>query len=227
MSSALRIRVWDLPTRAFHWALVILAIFSFATGKIAGSWVEWHMRSGYAILTLLIFRLAWGVVGSETARFASFVRGPRRALAYARGLFAPVHPFTLGHNPVGGWMVLLLLAAFLAQALSGLFVDDEIANQGPLAAKASNAFVARMSQVHEVNQWILVAAAAAHVSAIAFYRFKLKVELVGPMVHGWKTLPAEPRVPEPARASPFIAAVLLACAAAFVYWLVVIYARPS
>ena len=85
MSAApVRIRVWDLPTRIFHWALTVLVLFSFATGKLGGSWLDWHMRSGYVILTLLVFRLAWGVLGSETARFASFLRGPGALLRYAR-----------------------------------------------------------------------------------------------------------------------------------------------
>jgi cytochrome b len=220
-----RIRVWDLPTRIFHWTLVVLVVFSFTTGKIGGSWMEWHLRSGYAILALLLFRLAWGVAGSDTARFAQFVRGPRTAWAYARGTLASGRPASLGHNPLGGWMVLLMIAILLLQAATGLFADDEIATQGPLAAKVSNAWVARMSAIHSYNEWAVVATAALHVMAIAAYRWGFKQDLLSPMLHGWKPVPAESRPPEPARASSLLALALAAIAAAFVYWLVAIFPK--
>ena len=97
---ATRIRVWDLPTRIFHWALAALVIFSFTTGKIGGAWMAWHLKSGYAILVLLAFRIAWGFAGSRTARFAHFLRGPRAMLEYARETFSGRHPSTEGHNPM-------------------------------------------------------------------------------------------------------------------------------
>jgi cytochrome b len=220
-----RIRVWDLPTRVFHWTLAVLVVFSFTTGKIGGGWMEWHLKSGYAILTLLAFRLAWGVAGSHTARFASFLRGPRAAWAYGRDTLAFRHPATLGHNPLGGWMVMLMLAILVLQAFTGLFADDEIATQGPLAAKASNAWVARMTSIHKYNEWAVVAAATLHVIAIAVYRWRFKEDLVGPMLHGWKTVPAELRPPEPARTSSLLALALAAIAAALVYWLVAIFPK--
>ena len=127
---ATRIRVWDLPTRIFHWALATLVIFSFTTGKIGGAWMAWHLKSGYAILALLAFRIAWGFAGSRTARFAHFLRGPRAMLEYARETFSGRRPSTEGHNPMGGWMVILMLAALALQAATGLFADDEIATQG-------------------------------------------------------------------------------------------------
>lgn len=220
-----RIRVWDLPTRLFHWALAILVVFSFTTGKIGGTWMEWHLKSGYAILALLIFRLAWGVAGSETARFSSFLRGPRTAWAYARETLASRQPSSLGHNPLGGWMVMLMLAILLLQASSGLFADDEISTQGPLAAKVSNALVARMTTIHKYNEWVIAAAAGLHVLAIAAYRWSFKEDLLSPMLHGWKSLPAQLRPAQPAHASSLLALVLAAAAAAFVYWLVVAYPK--
>jgi cytochrome b len=122
-------------------------------------------------------------------------------------------------------MVLLMLAILLAQAASGLFADDEIATQGPLAAKVSNALVSLMSAVHSYNQWIIAGAVALHVIAIATYRWALRMDLVGPMWHGWKVAPVEmhPPAPEPARLA--LAAALLAVAAGFVYWLVVLYPK--
>lgn len=216
-----RIRVWDLPTRMFHWSLAILAVFSFTTGRIGGDWMVWHLRSGYAILTLLLFRIAWGFIGSDTARFARFLRGPRTALAYARATLAGRHPAVAGHNPLGGWMVVLMLAALALQASSGLFSDDEIATQGPLAVKVSNATVSRMSALHSYNEWVIAALVALHVLAIAVYRWRWKVALVGPMVHGW--MPADPALVAPSHRPLALAAAILASCAALVYLLVVVY----
>lgn len=220
-----RIRVWDLPTRIFHWSLAALLVFSFTTGKIGGSWMEWHLKSGYAILALLVFRLAWGLFGSQTARFTHFLRGFRAVFEYARATLGGRHPVTVGSNPIGGWMVLFMLAVLFVQASSGLFADDEIATQGPLAGKVSNALVTRMSAIHYYNGWVIVAAVSLHVVAVATYQWGFKIDLLGPMVNGWKTVPPGIRPPEPARASAALAVAILAVAAALVYALVVIYPR--
>jgi cytochrome b len=218
-----RVAVWDAPVRLFHWTLAVLVVFSFVTGKVAGSWLEWHMRSGYTILALLLFRLAWGVVGSQTARFTAFVRGPRAGLDYLKATLARRQPQVLGHNPLGGWMVLFMLAILLVQAATGLFVDDEISTQGPLAVKVSNAMVARLTTVHRYNEWVILAAVVLHVIAIATYHWGLRVNLVGPMVHGKMVIPAA--VPPPRVAASWVAAVLFAIACGTVYWLVAIYPR--
>ena len=224
MSSAPpRIRVWDLPTRIFHWTLAALVVFSFTTGKIGGSWLDWHMKSGYAILALLIFRLAWGVAGSATSRFSSFVRGPAAFIAYARDVAARRHRATIGHNPMGGWMVLFMLAILLAQAASGLFADDEIATQGPLAVKVSNTVVERMSTFHYYNGWAVAAVVGLHVLAISFYGWVLKDNRVGPMWSGWRDVAIG--TAEPASRTPWLAAVFLAVSIAAVYWLVVVYPK--
>lgn len=218
-----RIRVWDLPTRIFHWTLVVLVVFSFTTGKIGGGWMGWHLKSGYAILTLLLFRLAWGVAGSSTSRFSGFVRGPVAFYRYAGEIISKRHRAVVGHNPVGGWMVVALLLVLLAQAGSGLFSDDEIATQGPLAEKVSNAVVGKMSSFHGFNGWIIAVAAGVHVLAIAYYWFGLKDDLVKPMWNGWRAFDAG--VAQPPMRAAWLAAVLLALAAAAVYWLVVVYPK--
>ena len=218
-----RILAWDAPVRLFHWALATLVVFSFVTGKVGGYWLEWHMRSGYTILALLLFRLAWGLVGSDTARFASFVRGPGAAVEYARSVAARTHRRVLGHNPLGGWAVLAMLAALLLQAVSGLFVDDEIATRGPLVVKAPESVVGRMSALHSVNEWVVVGLVALHLAAILTYRFAFRVDLVGPMVTGYMEMPAG--TAPPARRPAWMAVVLMAFSAAFVYWLVVVYPR--
>jgi cytochrome b len=216
-----RIRVWDLPTRIFHWALAALAVFSFTTGKIGGDWMAWHLRSGYAILALVLFRLAWGFAGSRTACFAHFVRGPRAVAGYARALLAGRPPKQVGHNPLGGWMIVLMLAAIGLQAVTGLFADDEIATRGPLAAEVSNAVVSRMSALHSANEWIIAALAALHVLAIVVYRVAWNAPLAGAMVHGWMDAPAGAE--GPARRPAWLALVVLLLAALAVYALVEIY----
>ncbi|MDQ3025541.1 MAG: cytochrome b/b6 domain-containing protein [Pseudomonadota bacterium] len=201
---------WDLSTRVFHWLLAVLVVFSFTTGKIGGPWLEWHMRSGYAILALLLFRLGWGLVGSRNARFVEFVRGPRAAAVHLREILAGRIPVAAGHNPLGGWMVIAMLALLLLQAATGLFANDESSHEGPLAKMVSNAVVDRMSVIHELNQWIVVAAASLHVVAVLFYQWVLKVNLMRPMISGPQALPMR-------------AVILLLLSVAAVYALVVIY----
>jgi cytochrome b len=221
-----RVLVWDAPTRLFHWGLAALVVVSYATAKLGGTWLEWHMRSGYAVLALLLFRIAWGFAGGSTARFASFVRGPRSAAHHLRERLARREPAFVGHNPFGGWMVVLMLLVLFAQALSGLFVDDEIATQGPLYAKASGALVERMNQLHHYNEWVIVGMVALHVVAVLAYQFGLRIDLIRPMLHGRAPLP--PGVEAPRPGSWPLAAVALAASCALVYWLVVVYPRmPS
>jgi cytochrome b len=224
-STPRRVRVWDVPTRVFHWLLAALVVFSFTTGKVGGAWMDWHLKSGYAILALLVFRILWGLVGSETARFASFMRGPRAFHAYARELIAGRHPRALGHNPMGGWMIAFMIVVLAVQAACGLFADDEIATQGPLAAKVSNAMVARLTAIHSYNGWIVLAAVCVHVATIGIYQWMLHDDLVRPMVTGWRDWPAgTPAIP-PAMGSSLAAAVVLAASCAAVYWLVAIFPR--
>jgi cytochrome b len=222
-AAAARIRVWDLPTRIFHWTLATLVVFSFTTGKIGGGWMDWHLKSGYAVLTLLLFRLAWGIVGSSTSRFCAFIRGPVAFYRYASDLAARRQRTIIGHNPVGGWMVLFMLLVLLAQAGTGLFSDDEIATQGPLAEKVSNAVVARMSSFHHTNGWVIAVAVGVHVLAIAFYWFGLKDNLVKPMWSGWRAVDAG--VEQPPMRAAWLAAILLGIASAAVYWLVAVYPK--
>ena len=217
----MRITVWDAPLRLFHGSLAVLVVFSFTTGQVGGDWLAWHMRSGYAILSLLGFRILWGFVGSDTARFATFLRGPGAALRHAREALARRPGAVVGHNPLGGWMVVAMLAAVAVQAFSGLFTDDEISTQGPLAAKASSAFVARMGHWHHVNEWIVLAAVVLHVAAIVGYWKVLRTNLVRPMIDG--QLDVAPGVPAPRMRSGALALFLFAASAAAVYALVVVY----
>ena len=217
-----RFPIWDAPVRLFHWALAVLVVFSFVTGELGGSnWMPWHLKSGYCILALLIFRLAWGVVGGHAARFANFVRGPRVALEYARATLARRHQERAGHNPLGGWSVISMLVLLLLQASTGLFSNDEISTEGPLTGLVSDAMVGRLTTIHKWNVWLIVGAVALHVAVVATYQWALKVNLLGPMFHGG-TMPGN--LPT-RRGSIVLAAAILAIASAAVYYLVVILPR--
>ena len=224
-SASRRIRVWDLPTRLFHWLLAALVVFSFTTGKVGGSWMDWHLKSGYAILALILFRIAWGVFGSETARFSHFLRGPRAFIAYAGDLARKRHVPSVGHNPMGGWMIAFMIAILAAQAAFGLFADDEISTQGPLAAKVSNAFVGRMTALHYYNGWVVLAAIGVHVATIGLYQWVLRDDLVTPMFTGWRDMPAGGPARAPRLRSSLAAGALFAASCVAVYWLVVVYPR--
>jgi len=217
--------LWDAPLRLFHWTLAVLVVFSFVTGTVGVEWMPWHLRSGYAVLALLVFRLAWGFVGGTTARFAHFIRGPRAALDHVRSLVRGERPVTFGHNPLGAWMVVAMLLALLVQAVTGLFADDELRTQGPLAVKVSEAVVGRMSSVHSWNRWVVAALAALHVIAIALYQWRWRIDVLWPMVSGTRAAAGDE--PESARMGSNVLALGLLGASAFaVYWLVVIYPRP-
>lgn len=190
--ASLTVKVWDAPVRLFHWLLVALVTVSVSTGYIGGNLMRWHVWSGCTILALLIFRLLWGFAGSTTARFAHFVRGPRAALGYARGLLARTPSHTPGHNPLGGWMVLLLLASAALQAGTGLFSNDDIATEGPLYDKVSKATSDAISAVHQANAAVLLVLIGLHVAAVLYYLWYKRENLLRPMITGLKRMPAQP-----------------------------------
>lgn len=221
-----KILVWDVPVRLFHWALVILLCVSYFSGRAGGDWMKLHFWSGYGILTLLFFRIAWGFVGSTTARFSNFVKGPKAAFAHVGHLFSKAGPHDAGHNPLGGAMVVVLIVAVLAQAVTGLFsADTDMGTvNGPLALKVADAWVDRASAFH--NSWIkvLIWLAALHVFAILLYLVWKRHNLIGAMVTGRKPVHqvVEPGAPAPRLtfASARLAGSLLIASAAIVYFIV-------
>lgn len=224
--SSSRIRVWDLPVRLFHWALVILMAVSYFTGHWGGDWMKFHFWSGYAILTLILFRIAWGFVGSTTARFSDFVKGPGAAFAHLRELLGRHGPYDAGHNPMGGAMVVVLLLATLAQAATGLFSADTDTGMvtGPLAGKIADAAIDKVTAFHHYWVNVLLALVAAHVVAVLVYLLWKRHNLVRAMVTGQK--PIEQVVP-PGRPAPRLffasgrlAISLLMASAAVVYFIV-------
>ena len=178
------IRVWDLPIRLFHWLLVLCIAGSFITVNIGGNAIQLHAYFGYSILTLLIFRITWGFVGSTHARFTSFIPNPKSVLNYLQGK----SPRFLGHNPIGALSVLALLFALSVQVTTGLFVDDEIAFQGPFAKYVSNATVSFLSQIHEGNQVVIYTLITIHIAAIIYYRKFKGEDLIKPMINGDKEI---------------------------------------
>ena len=183
-------RVWDLPTRIFHWALLILVVNMVVTASLGGNAMAWHFRGGYVILSLLLFRLVWGIVGGRWSRFSSFIYAPSTIIGYLKGLGKPEH--SVGHTPLGAGSVFALLFFLLAQVGTGLFSDDEIASSGPLAKFVANATVSTATSYHKnIGKYVLILLIVLHVGAVLFYLYKRKENLIAPMIHGDKQLDAE------------------------------------
>lgn len=202
--------IWDLPVRIFHWLLVGLLGFSWWSGEQHA--MDWHRLSGYAIVGLLVFRLYWGFAGGRTARFSQFVRGPRAAIAYARGRY-PARP---GHNPIGAYSVIALLLVLATMVTSGLFaVDIDGIESGPLSDYVSFDQGRLAAKIHHMTFNVLLALVALHVFAILVYLAR-RQNLIAPMIHGRRRL-GEEEPAEPLGASWWKAALGIAAAAAFVW----------
>jgi len=178
--------VWDLPVRVMHWSLVLAVGGAWLTQNVEGDWFRWHAWCGYAVLVLVLTRIAWGFVGTRHARFAQFVRGPGAAWRYLRSLVGGRVPPYTGHNPLGAMMVLLLLAMLLVQAMTGLFANDQIMNTGPLFGYVT---AARSDTLTRIHGWLvngILAAIALHVLAVLGYLVTRSGNLIGPMFTGRK-----------------------------------------
>jgi cytochrome b len=212
-----RVRVWDVPVRIFHWSIVVLFALSWAA--VENGYMRLHLWSGLVMLALLLFRIAWGVVGSTTARFSAFARGPGKALAYLRAMVRGEREHHTGHNPAGGWMVILLLAMLLLQVATGLFSNDGVRFNGPLAAVVSSRLSDRLTILHGTIFNGIVLLVWLHIVAVLFYRFVRGEDLVAAMISGRK-----PRHEIDARTElKFVrlrwALLCLALAASIVWWI--------
>ncbi|MEP7245078.1 MAG: cytochrome b/b6 domain-containing protein [Gammaproteobacteria bacterium] len=215
-----KVLVWDLPLRAFHWLLVLSMAASWATAEIGFDWMQVHMYLGYWTLGLIVFRILWGFVGPRHARFSNFLASPARIWAYARGLAAGSMIQTVGHNPLGGIMVILMLLLVGFQAATGLFATDDIVWTGPYNGAVSGALAERLTALHHLNFNFILAAVALHLMAIAFYFLVKKQNLVGAMVHGKKDASSVP-VHEAITKSELVRAVIvILISAGLVYWLI-------
>ena len=202
------VRVWDLPTRLFHWALVVCIVGLVTTAQIGGNAMDWHFRFGYCVLTLLLFRLLWGFVGGHWSRFSTFLYSPASLLRYIRGQENGGQP--LGHSPLGALSVFAILALLLLQVGTGLFSDDEIAAVGPLSKLASGPVVSQLTHYHkDIGKVIVLILVLLHIGAIAFYRIKRKKDLIRPMLVGDVSSPTPQLASRDDAGSRALAAVIL------------------
>lgn len=206
--------VWDLPTRLFHWALAALIGLSWWSAE--EEQLELHLYSGYAVLTLILFRLLWGFLGSSTARFTNFVRGPAAVLAYTREMRGWR---AIGHSPLGALSVVALLALVLAQVATGLLnSDDDGLIEGPLAPLVSSDLADAAHDLHELLFNVLLVFIAIHVAAVIFYRLFLGKKLVGPMITGKAALDPDTQPMKPGRG--WVAVACLIAAVATTRWII-------
>lgn len=186
------VRVWDAPTRLFHWSLATCVVALLVTAQIGGSAMEWHFRLGYAVLTLLMFRFIWGLIGGHWSRFKTFLYSPRQLLRYLQG--KTEDSLSVGHNPTGALSVFALLGFLSLQVATGLFSDDEISAAGPLTRFVSSDWIANATYYHkEIGKMALIILVTAHVCAVLVYLWKWRENLVRPMITGDKHL-NEPKV---------------------------------
>ena len=213
-------RVWDLPVRVFHWALVLAVAGAWTTHALGIAYFRYHVWCGYTVLVLVAFRLLWGVVGTRHARFASFVRGPAATRRYAVQLLRGTAPHVAGHNPLGAWMVLLLLVALLAQAVLGLFGNDEIFNFGPLYGYVSNARSVALTSLHRRLFYWILGAIALHVAAVVYHRFVRREPLVRAMFTGSKSAQVVPEEEAIESSRTWLALLILGVLIVALAWIV-------
>jgi cytochrome b len=213
MSEGVRAKLWDGPTRTVHWLLVVLIPFSWWSSD---DHLDWHMWSGLSILALVAFRIFWGFAGGGAARFASFVRGPLATLAYARTLPKRAASEVPGHNPLGAWSILAILATLATQIVTGLLSSDiDGLESGPLSHLVDFDFSREMAEIHETSFRVLQALVVLHVVAVLFYLFWKRANLIGPMISGKKVFPEDPGL---AGAPAWRMLLGVAAAAALAWW---------
>jgi cytochrome b len=209
--------VWDLPLRLFHWLFALSITASWITGKAGFDWMQYHFYLGYFMIGLLVFRLIWGFIGPRHARFSSFLQKPAAIWTYAQGLFdRHSHP-SVGHNPVGALMVVLMLLLVALQVSTGLFSTDAVIWTGPYYPSVKHATASLLSSVHSVNSNFILGAVVLHLMAIIYYRTFKKQSLVSAMFTGYK--PAALVPPHHAITSSQLLKAIIVCAVAacFVY----------
>jgi cytochrome b len=220
-AAASRVAVWDPWIRLVHWAIVLLLPTLYFTAK--ADRFDLHYIAGYAMLALLVFRIAWGLVGSDTARFAGFLKNPLEGLRHLAHFRRRDEAVEIGHNAAGGWMVLVLLGLLAAQATTGLFAAHDpgmtYSQHGPLAMRVSEETSDLATRIHLRVFWVIVGAAVLHILAVIAYRVVRRQNLVKPMLTGTLEVPPGYAGPRPRMGNPMLAAALLAAAAGFAWWI--------
>lgn len=207
--------VWDIFVRLFHWSLAASVLFAWWTSEQGGNWMTWHMYAGYTVLGLVLFRILWGLFGSHYARFSEFVSGPVTTFRYGLKLLRRSEPHHLGHNPLGGWMVIALLLLAISQASTGLFANDEIFTEGPLVHLISYDLSVEITRWHKWLFDILLIAIGLHLLGVIYHQLLKKEKLIQAMLHGNKTAAAEhPAHPH----APVLRGLALALISAALVW---------
>jgi cytochrome b len=221
-SSDSTVKVWDEPTRLFHWFIVVLIAVSWISADLG--YMKVHLWSGSALLCLLIFRLIWGFFGSTTSRFSDFLRPPQHVIGYFRDLLGAEKPRYAGHNPAGGWMVLTMVLVVLVQVVTGLFSNDGIGFTGPLALRISSDVSDEITQIHGWIFFGILTFVWLHLVAIFFYYFVKRENLIQPMVTGHKHRVHLPAIVDLKFTHPYVAlAIFAAVTAAVLLFLFVPY----
>jgi cytochrome b len=217
--------VWDLPLRIFHWLFAAAVTACWITAKVGFDWMQYHFYLGYLVIGLLIFRIVWGFIGPRHARFSSFLAKPSAVGAYARHLFRRDSTPSVGHNPIGGLMVILMLLLAVVQVATGLFSTDAVIWTGPYYPVVKSSTASLLSSIHSVNQNIILAAVGLHVLAIIYYRAYKKQSLVSPMFTGYK-----PAAQVPAHyaisSSQLLKAVIVCAVSACIVYALIVNAPP-
>lgn len=214
------VRVWDLPTRLFHWTLALTVVASVVTATVGGNAMVWHMRLGLLVLALLVFRLVWGLIGGHWSRFATFLYGPRSVLAYLRGAAGAGGRVDVGHSPLGAWSVFAFLGLLSAQVATGLVADDEIATTGPLYRYVSSTTAGVASRWHAGwGQYLVIGLVALHVAAVLYYLWRKRRNLIMPMIHGDMALPQGTTASADGAGRRLAALAAAAAAVALAWWI--------
>lgn len=214
--------IWDLPLRIFHWSFAVTILASWYTAEQGADLVEIHIKLGFFALFLIVFRLLWGLIGPKHARFSQFVPSPKTLLAYLRK--SQSDKAIPGHNPLGAMMVILMILLISVQAVSGLFINDDVFSSGPYYGSISNELEKVMRFLHHNTFDFMIAAIGLHLAAVAYYWRVKKQNLVLPMITGKKTAKQVDAVDAIPHSKIILACVVATCCVGFVYWLVVMNA---
>jgi len=214
--------IWDLPLRIFHWSFAFIILASWYTAEQGADLVEIHMKLGFVALALLVFRVLWGIIGPKHARFSQFLPSPKKLLLYLRN--SKSQKTTPGHNPLGAMMVVLMILLISIQAISGLFINDDVFSSGPYYGSISNELEKTMRFLHHNTFDFMIAAIGIHLAAVAYYWRIKKQNLVLPMITGKKSTGQVEAIDAIPHSKIILACILAICCVGFVYWLVVVNA---
>ena len=214
--------IWDLPLRIFHWSFALTILACWYTAENKEDYIELHLQLGFVAIGLLIFRILWGVVGPKHARFSQFVPSPRKLIAYLKS--DKKNRSTAGHNPMGALMVILMILLISLQAISGLFINDDVFSSGPYYGSISKDLEAIMSFLHHNTFDVMIGAIALHLAAIFYYWRVENKNLVLPMITGKKSEKDVSKSDAIPHSKLVLAAIIAICCISFVYWLVIVNA---